>query len=348
MIFHQDLIVPIFFSIFISFVLFYFFKINNFLVDQVNSSNHKQLTAQKSPTKSILCGGIIIFLGCVLFFDVELYIIKILSGSILFVGILSDINKLNSPKFRIISQFFIVLLLLLFNKNLAIVDLRINFINDILQIKFFSISFTIFCILILINGSNFLDGINTLVIGYYLIVLSVIIALSNEFNLYLNPNIFYLIIFLSIVFLFNFFNKIYLGDAGSYLISFLSAFFLLDFISKNDLISPYFICLLLWYPAFENFFSIIRRVFSKKKLDKPDQKHLHQMIYSFLSYNKLLNKRHTNTATGIIINLFNVIILFFSYKYYLVTESLVIVILFNISIYLLLYFFIKKQLNHFN
>ena len=189
----------------------------------------------------------------------------------------------------------------------------------------------------MINGSNFLDGINTLVIGYYLIVLSVIIALSNEFNLYLNPNIFYLIIFLSIVFLFNFFNKIYLGDAGSYLISFLSAFFLLDFISKNDLISPYFICLLLWYPAFENFFSIIRRVFSKKKLDKPDQKHLHQMIYSFLSYNKLLNKRHTNTATGIIINLFNVIILFFSYKYYLVTESLVIFILFNISIYLRLF-----------
>ena len=87
------------------------------------------------------------------------------------------------------------------------------------------------------------------------------------FSLNINSNVYYLIIFLSIVFLLNFLNKIYLGDAGSYLISFLTAYFLLDFYSNNDSISPYFICLLLWYPAFENLFSILRRFSLKKKIE---------------------------------------------------------------------------------
>ena len=342
MILIQELLSPLIFTVILSFISLYFFAKKKFLIDQINSSKHKQLTANNSTNGAILCGGIIIFIAILFFFNNDLYLIKIFSSFILIIGILSDFN---TPKYRILSQLLIVLLFLLYNENLAIDDLRVIFINNILEIKFVSIIFTIFCILILINGSNFLDGLNTLVVGYYILVLTIVVLTSLQFNLYIDPNIYYFIIVLSVVFLFNFFNKIYLGDAGSYLISFLVAFFLLDFFSKNDSVSPYFICLLLWYPAFENLFSIIRRAFLKRNIDQADEGHLHQMIYRILKNKDYINKKYINTATAMLINLFNLTIFIFSYKYYFFTQNLALVIFVNMLIYLLLYSFIKKKLN---
>ena len=345
MISFQNYFLPIIYSAFLSFFLYYFLNKKNFLLDQISSSKHKQLTSKDSSNKVILCGGIIVFINSLFFFENQLYIIKIFSFFILFIGILSDMNKFKSPKFRIIFQFFVVLFFLLLNKNLIITDLRINFLNDYLEIELISIFFTIFCILILINGSNFLDGLNTLVIGYYILVLATILIISVNFNLNINVNVCYLIIFLVIIFSLNFFNKIYLGDAGSYLISFLTAFFLLDFFSNNNSVSPYFISLLLWYPAFENLFSILRRFSLNKKVDQADQGHLHQMIYTKLKTLSFVNKKYLNTFTGMMINSFNLIIFLLAYKYYFSTQKLILIIIFNLTIYLLLYFSLKKKVN---
>ena len=339
----QNFFLSIIFSTFLSFFLYYFFNKKNFLLDQISTSKHKQLTSKNSSNKVILCGGIIVFINSLFFFDNQLYIIKIFSFFILIIGVLSDINKFNSPKFRIISQFFIVLVFLLLNKNLIISDLRIDFLNNYLEVELISIFFTVFCLLILINGSNFLDGLNTLVTGYYILVLTTIVIVSIEFNLNFNPDVCYLIIFLSIIFLLNFFNKIYLGDAGSYLISFLTAYFLFDFFTNNDYIAPYFICLLLFYPAFENLFSILRRFFLKKKIDQADQGHLHQMIYTKLKAISIINKKYLNTSTGMLINFFNFIVFLLSYKYYFFTQNLIMIIIFNVTVYLLLYFSLKKK-----
>ena len=342
----QNLYIAILFSTVLSFFFYYLFIKKELLLDKINSSKHKKLTSQKFSKQIPLCGGIIIFISCLFFLDNELFVIKILSALILIIGILSDINKLKSPKIRILLQFFTVLLLVLFNNHLIINNLKIDFINEILEVKTVSAIFTVFCILILINGSNFLDGINTLVIGYYFLVLGFLALGAVQFDLYLNPNVFYLIGFFGIIFIFNFFNKIYLGDAGSYLVPFLTAFFILDFFSKNQSISPYYICLLLWYPAFENLFSIVRRLFFKKKIDEADQGHLHQMIYLFLKNKNIFNIEYINTLAGILINLFNFLVFFIFYKYFYYTKILSSVILFNIFIYLLLYFFIKKKLYH--
>ena len=209
MILIQDVWLSILFSTFLSFFLYFIFNKKNFLLDQTNTSKHKQLTLKNSSNKVILCGGIIVFINSLFFFDNQLYIIKIFSFFILIIGILSDTNKLNSPRVRITSQFFLVLIFLLLNKDLIITDLRIDTFNKYLEIEFISIFFTIFCLLILINGSNFLDGLNTLVIGYYILVLTTILIVSIQFNLNINPNVNYLIFFLSIIFFLNFFNKIY-------------------------------------------------------------------------------------------------------------------------------------------
>ena len=57
-----------------------------------------------------------------------------------------------------------------------------------------------------------------------------------------------------------FFNKLYLGDSGSYLLGLLFAIYLIDTYQINDSMSSLFIISLLWYPAFENLFSILRKI----------------------------------------------------------------------------------------
>ncbi len=262
------------------------------------------------------------------------------------LGIFSDSNKISSPKIRILIQIILLLFFVLFIE-VRIVNIRIDFFNELLNINLVSIIFTIFCMLVLINGSNFLDGLNTLLVGYYILVCSFLIFLSIEQNLIIDQNINLFLIFLIIIFLFNFFGKIFLGDSGAYLISFYVAFFVLDFSMKNNSVSPYLICFFLWYPAFENLFSILRRIIKKKKVEEPDQNHLHQMIYNFLIKMKLINFKIINTFTGLIINIFNFLMFLIFYKFYSYTYILVLGILINVCIYLFLYFFIKKKLNHF-
>ena len=106
--------------------------------------------------------------------------------------------------------------------------------------------------------------------------------------------------------------------------------------------SPYFIASLLWYPAIENLFSIIRRYFSKSKLSKADNNHLHHLLFSFFS-KKIKNKNISNTLTGIIINFYNLIIFMIGSKYYFYTKILVFLLLVNVLIYIYVYFNLKKN-----
>ena len=57
----------------------------------------------------------------------------------------------------------------------------------------------------------------------------------------------------------NFFGKLLTGDGGAYLISFITGYFLIDLANSSERVSPYFVACLLWYPAYENLFSIIRK-----------------------------------------------------------------------------------------
>ena len=326
--------------IFLSSIIIHIFNKNNFLIDQVNYSKHKQLT-KNLPKSPPLCGGSLIFIFSVLFFK-GLILLKIFGFFILIIGILSDINKISSPAKRILVQS-IVAVSFIYLSNLTITDVRIDPINFVLDIKLVSILFTLFCVLILINGNNFLDGLNTLVIGYYILVCLFLIMLSNNVELTIDPNINLLIIILSTLFFFNFFGKLYLGDSGAYLLGFYIAFLVIDFSLKNNSISPFLICFLLWYPAFENLFSIVRRIISKKKIEAADQFHLHQMIYNFFIKKDLVKSIYLNTLVANLINIYNLVIFSYFYKFYSSTKILILGILFNISVYIILYLLIKKS-----
>ena len=327
--------------IFITFLIRYILIKKSFLLDNCSFSDHKNIKGQKKIILGPpLCGGLIIFL--IFFFEPSFYYLNIFVFFLLIIGILSDNNILNSPKIRILLQLAAVLSFVLFF-DIKVTDLRIPYANMLFQKSYISIIFTAFCILILINGTNFIDGLNTLVLGYYAMVIVSIILLASKFNLLLNQNEILFLIVLVVLYFFNFLEKIFLGDSGSYIVALIASFFLLHFTNNNPSVSPYFICLLLWYPAFENFFSIVRRSVERKKNYQADQGHMHQLLFFYLLKKYKLKPFSANTLSASIINLFNLMIFVISFNYFSSTMIMVALMLFSISCYLLFYYFLKKN-----
>ena len=324
---------------------YYLLKKINFF-DEVKYSTHKKFgEANKSP---IIIGGIFLIIVILFFFSNTLINLKITLLFIFFLGLLSDKNILPSPKLRIIIQLLIFFMFIFFS-DLKIDNLENQYLNDILKNNFVNIFFTIFCFAVLINGSNFLDGLNGLLAGYYLmIILSIFYICFNNNDIIFVHNEELKIIFVSLLifYFFNIFGKVYLGDGGSYLISTFIGFYLIEFIlgNSNSYISPYYIASILWYPAFENLFSISRRLSKKNNVSSPDNRHLHQLVFLFVKSKNLINGRYLNTVSSIIILVFNLPTFIFSTLLMTHSKLLVFIILINIILYLLIYNFISKNL----
>jgi len=297
-------------------------------------------------------GGILVLISCLIFLSSEYNILKIFLLLIAIIGVLSDLEILKSPTKRIIFQTLIVSVFLIISE-LFIDSVRIEFLDNFLKIYYFKLIFTAFCLLILINGTNFLDGLNTLVTVYYIMVISIIFYLKYKFNFNFETEIIEITLLALFIFLlFNFFGKAYLGDNGSYLVSFIIGIVLIEISKKNlfyvetsQYLSPYFIACLLWYPAYENLFSIIRKKLKNFGASNPDNKHLHQLLFIKLRKKLKYNNSILNTFTGIIINVYNFFVFFISVNNFSNTKILLLILIINILIYTILYFFLKKKNN---
>ena len=215
--------------------------------------NHQKFTSSESIP---LTGGLI------LIFTSYYYLNPIIFSYVIFIfllGFFSDIKKFNSPKLRFIAQTLIVFIVVYFS-SITVTETKINFLDQLLKYNIFKLLFSIFCILIVINGYNFIDGVNTLLIGYCLIISSSLYYLNlNDIDISRIIDFYNFIPVLLALLILNFFNKLYLGDGGAYFLGLLFALCLINTFQINNSISPYFIVCLLWYPAFENLFSILRK-----------------------------------------------------------------------------------------
>lgn len=311
----------------------------NFLVDDPSDSFHKIEKKKNIP----LSGGIFIFFCIILnkivsdeyFITPNLLICFLL---ILILGIFSDIRKNFSPKLRIIYQLLIIIFLVTINQELLVDRTNIDFFDNLIQNKYAKIIFTVFCIITLLNGFNFMDGVNGLVTGYKLSILVVMSFISHKlFGLfYLNEIILVFLIF----FIFNIFGKSFLGDNGVYLSSILFSFIIINFINSNKIVSPILAISLFWYPAIENLFTILRRLSKKKMTYLPDKLHLHSLIYKKINFTPNINK---NSLTGLIINLALIPNFVASYFFFDNSFYLGILVLIYIIIYILSYKLLIKK-----
>ncbi len=303
-----------------------------FLSDNIKFSKHKSLVSSiNTPTS----GGLFLIFF-ILIFKAQLGLVNILYLFLIFlVGLSSDRIKNVSPLIRLLFQIFITYLFVV-NTQTLIIDVRIDYINQLLnQNIYLPILFTVFCFIVLMNGTNFIDGVNLNTIGFYILVYSAILIVSNNNDLSIDRTLNIKILsFLIVIYLMNFFNKLQLGDGGSYLISFFTAFYVINFISQNPLVSPYFAILILWYPCFENLFSISRKIYQKRSISDADNLHLHHNIFLFF---KIRNFKNLNNLSGLILNLSNLFLIFIGINFFNSTKHLVFLIFVNVFIYILIY-----------
>ena len=191
--------------------------------------------------------------------------------------------------------------------------------------------------MIFINGSNFIDGLNGLLLGYYLIILFVLLKL-NLLNILQFEKDLLLFLFsgLLIMLFLNYLNFFYLGDGGSYSIGLVLGFLLITIYESTN-ISPFFIILLLWYPCFENLFSVIR----KNKLNNSpiiaDNKHLHQLLFFYIKNKFLKENLVSNNFSSVLINTYNLVVMIIGSMNIYSSNLQILLITLNILLYNIFY-----------
>jgi len=258
-------------------------------------------------------GGIIIFIFIFLYlmisnneyFDQNRnFIFKLIISSfpIFFISSYEDITQSISPILRLIIMFFSASLSIFYlNINLPVVE--IPFFGDFLSQSYFIFLFYIISIVIFVNGVNLIDGANGL-----MTVSSICQILGIFFLSYISGDIFLmnlLLVMLLPLIVFLFFNypkgKIFIGDTGCYLYGFFISIFCIKLYGDNQHFPSWGAVLVLFFPLMEIFFSFFRKIFEKYSPFKPDDKHLHSLLYRKL----LKNYKNKKIANNLVLpNLF--------------------------------------------
>ena len=244
---------------------------------------HLEPISRSGGLASYICLILFIILNN-LFFSIFYLEYLFLGTCLFFVGFCDDLKINMSPKVRLILMVVsLVIFLSLFNLDLQSIDLY--FLANWLENNLFLNIFLILCFLFIINGSNLIDGFNGL-LGFHLLIINFFLLYINLYNQNFNFAIF-IIAQMTIILIFILFNfpkaKIFLGDGGAYLFGSLIA---INIIKTNNFvpeISSFFYCIILFYLFFEVFFSFFRKIIQNKSPFKPDDSHLHMLIFRYLN-----------------------------------------------------------------
>ena len=205
-------------------------------------------------------GGYIFVIGALFSSVLKSNYSFLFSFPLAFVGLMDDRYEL-SPRLRLFSHFLTVLVLFFYLPDSISLIIKTNYMLIFPVIIVAGVS--------VINFSNFMDGIDGLVAGCYLIIFS--------FASYLIDKMYIPIVGVILAFLvLNWYpSKIFMGDIGS---TFLGSLFVTALFQSRSLeISIAFI--LFSFPLlFDAFFCVIRRFLKGKVIFKPHRDHLYQRL----------------------------------------------------------------------
>ena len=189
-------------------------------------------------------------------------LIIICSSIIIFLTILEDIKHFLSPKLRLAILFFVSTIYVFF-AELPNIKISSIFIDEQKIIVFYSLY--ILSLIMIMNGFNFIDGLNGLSSFNFITIFISIYFLADLYQDEEIKNWSMFLIFLSLFFLvLNFpFGKFFLGDSGSYLYAFLSGSTIIMLFERNTEVPTLLALLVLAYPITEIMFSIIRKSLKK-------------------------------------------------------------------------------------
>ncbi len=312
-------------------------------------------------------GGISIVVSIIVFLIIEivifynhiepkLYFLFLYCFIIFLIGFLEDLIKDIKPKIRLLLLFISTVIWLLLSDNI-ISHTDIDFMDHILEIKIFAIILSLICIISSINSTNMMDGANGLLTIFAIsvcIILSFYSFSQNEFKL-LN----FLSIIIGSLFGFLIFNwpkgVIFLGDGGSYFLGSLLSTLIIFSSNHLDNFSMLNALIIMSYPIWELFFTVLRRFYFSSGITKPDNLHLHTIIHANIKRLNFIKNSgiNNNGLSAIIINLIallpSVSFLIYKYDYDLESKETITFFIFCIILYTTLYLILNKtNKNYFN
>ena len=236
-------------------------------------------------------GGMIIYLfylSIIYFFEFNYNIELIISIGffICLIGFIDDRINLN-PSIKII--FILIPSIYLIFNNIQINDLGNYEYIGLINLGKFQIPFLILALGLLINATNYIDGIDGLLLAFFMCCLSYYIFLIedaktiNLIKLLLIPIFFNLILnMLPSRTEFKFFS----GNIGSLFVGFFISFLTIELYNGFD-VHPAFLIWPLWYPVYDFLFVSINRAINKKSIFSADNSHLHHKILIYFNNNHL-------------------------------------------------------------
>ena len=303
----------------ISFISLFFLTKVSYILKLVDLPNSRKIHSKPTAYTGGIILSIILICSIELFSNSKQDLNMILSIGFLIscVGFIDDKYNLNIGG-KLSLQIIPVIYLIIFQ------DLYLDNIGDYdffkLDLGTFAIPFTLLSILLLINATNYFDGIDGLLGTTFITVLCILYFLVSDYSFRL-----FLIIIIIPVNFFLFFNfsffklpKLFLGDGGSLLLGFILSFSLI-YLEKKNFVHP---ILLAWSVAifvFE-FLSInIIRIKNNKKLFKAGNDHLHHLIFK---------STKSIFLTNLYLNLIHIILFTIGYLSFVMFNPLVSLILF--------------------
>ena len=214
--------------------LIFLYLVSLYILNNKKLINKNLLEHQIFINRSVpLVGGIFLLFPVFFFFSFLNKFTLFIYFNLFLLGTLSDFNYLSSAKKRFLIQIGIVVFFVFMSK-LEVTPTRIEVIDNLFKNSIVSYTFTAFCLLILINGSNFIDGLNGLLLSYFTLILIFLLKLDLvEILVQDNFKIILFLILCIFLLLLNFSNKIFMGDNGAYSIGFLFGVILIKIYNIN-------------------------------------------------------------------------------------------------------------------
>ena len=281
--------ISFYFVLFINIIFFFFFnriqkKINIFDKPNLERKIHSKPTSSAGGV--LLTASLLIYFIFALFgFDKNLLSFKenlsiiILILSFFLLGIYDDKFGIR-PDSRLLLGFFYILILVLFNDNFNIKELKFSFSHYKISLGNLSIVFTIICVLLFINACNMFDGIN-LQFGFYLFLLLIIFYSKGVLE-----NLMVVISIFCFFFLyFNFKKILFIGNNGTLVAGALFSFLIIKIYNlENSLFYTDEIFLYMSILGFDLIRVSCSRLIKGRNMFEADKNHLHHLLVKKFSF----------------------------------------------------------------
>ena len=266
-------------------------------------------------------------------------------SALIVITFLEDIYNNILPLARLFFIFLSsVLVLTTGGYNLPVIDFPL--ISDVINHPWVLIILLTLALAAMVNAFNLIDGANGLLLTSFLFILACLHDMAGTVTDADWQHLIQMIVFIcGIQLLFNFPKaRMFAGDLGAYAFGFIIATLVILFFGEYPEFLTWQAILILFYPAWELVFTVIRRLANNKNPLTADRHHLHQLIFSSLQ-KKIHHTVYANALTTVIL----LPVIGFAFIWMTVFNTMLDLretwagIMLNLLLYLVVYYVAKKN-----